>query len=284
MASMRVPFFHYTSLDNLPRILIDSRLKSRSELNRNLTLFNDVSIDSRQLTRGKLGLMKFIPLFAGFYTIYNNEELSDCLNKKHSYTLVQNKTFYGSLNQTLQFNLGKDYEKIIILMVNNELVYKFADQGKARFFSDIAIREESEETTISNRLDLENCLKENIDGPFISGEIDVLDDGKVSIGCMSDIEAIIVDNERIKARVLEVIAKHGRTSPLVLVQALPRNPKSRKVLLQQVSRNQTSCYYTGPTEEQKAFANYVENLKQNELTGEKYREKIAEWQREHRKS
>lgn len=277
MASMRVPFFHYTSLDNLPRILIDSRLKSRSELNRNQTSFKDVSIDSKQLTRGKLGLLGFIPLFAGFYTIYTNEELSDYLKRKHNYMSVQNKTFYGSLNKTLQLKLGNNYEKIIILMVSNELVYQYADRGKLRFFRHLAISADNDEMPIRNRLDLESCLKENIDGPFISGEIDVFDDGRVSIRCMSDIEAIIVDNDKIKADVLDLFAKYGRTSPSILVQAHPRNPT------QKVSNNLPSRNY-GPTEEQKAFANYVEDLKQKGITGERYREKIAEWQREHRKN
>jgi hypothetical protein len=170
--------------------------------------------------------------------------------------------------------LGKDYEKIIILMVNNELVYQFADHGRIRFFTDIAIRAESDEVQIKDRSDLENCLKEGTNGSFISGEIDVFDDGKISIGCMCDIEAIIVDNDGIKAKVLDVIAKYNRNAPLVLVQGLPRNPSSyASSSPTEVSRP------TGPTEEQKAFAKYVEDLKRNGTTGEKYREKIIEWQR-----
>jgi hypothetical protein len=37
-----------------------------------------------------------------------------------------------------------------------------------------------------------------------------------------------------------------------------------------------------PSEKQLAFASYVEELKQKGITGESYREKIAQWQREHK--
>ena len=37
-----------------------------------------------------------------------------------------------------------------------------------------------------------------------------------------------------------------------------------------------------PTEKQLAFASYVEDLKQKGITGERYREMIAQWQREHK--
>jgi hypothetical protein len=37
-----------------------------------------------------------------------------------------------------------------------------------------------------------------------------------------------------------------------------------------------------PTEMQSAFARYVEDLKQKGITGERYRDKIAQWRREHK--
>lgn len=267
---MRIPFFHYTSLDNLPSILINARLVSRSDLNKRGAKFNDVSIDPTQPVREELGLLKYIPLFVGFYT-YKNYELKGYLGKEYDYLMVQNKSFYGTLNKTLQTKMGSSYEKIVILLVNNELVYEFADQGKIRFFTDLAVKRESvREIPIRNRLDLENCLKAGIEGSNISGEIDLFDDGQVSIGCMSDIEAIIVDNDRIKTQVIDIISKYNTrgTTPLTLVTKLPRNPAADQALA---------------ADEQKAFAKYVEDLKQNGVTGEKYREKIAEWQREHKK-
>ena len=139
---------------------------------------------------------------------------------------VQNKSFYGTLNKTLQTTMGTMYEHIIILLVNDELVYKFADQGKIRFFTDIAVKDTAIECPINNKVNLLKYLEAGIKRPNISGEIDLLDDGQVSIGCTSDIEAIIVDSNKIKGQVEELLTKYNcakGTTPLTFVSQLPRN-------------------------------------------------------------
>lgn len=225
---MRIPFFHYTCLDNLPNILKNTRLISRNGLRDKDVKFNDISIDPAQPVREELGLLKYIPLFAGFYGLYRGYELNGYLMSNYDDPKVQNKSFYGTLNKTLQMKMGNRYETVIILMVNEELVYMFADQGKVRFFTDIALKDHSFELPIGNCEDLRNCLKALIEDSNISGEIDLLDDGKVSIGYPSDIEAIIVDSDKIRTQVADIITKYGtnRSVPLILVSELPRGPIS----------------------------------------------------------
>lgn len=222
---MRIPFFHYTCLDNLPNILKNDRLISRNGLKSKGVEFNDISIDPAQPTREKLGLLEYIPLFAGFYGLYRSYQLNGYLMFLYDDPKVQNKSFYGTLNKTLQTKMGNSYETIIILLINNELVYRFADQGKVRFFTDIAVKDCSSELPIGNREDLINCLSAQIKGTNISGEIDLLDDGKVSIAYPEDIEVIIADNDGIKTKVIEAITKYGpnRHVPLTLISELPRD-------------------------------------------------------------
>lgn len=270
---MRIPFFHYTSLDNLPNMLINGRLMSREGLEQKGEEFHDVSIDPAQTTRRERGLTKYIPLFAGFHGLYRGYELNGFMSNRYDDPKVMNKTFYGALNKTLQTNMGINYEKIIILLVNNELVFKYADYGKVRFFTDIAIRSTSDEMRVRSRMDLEKCLGEGISGEYVSGEIDLLDDGKASIGCPSDIEAIIVDNNVIRKQVKDIIDAHGNRgeTQAIFVSKLPRNPIP-----------QVKTYRYTPTDRQIAFAKYVEDLKEKGITGKEFREKRDQWLKEHK--
>ena len=222
---MRVPFFHYTCLDSLPSILGDARVVSRHWLARNDREFTELSIDPDQQVRDELELLDYVPLFPGFYTLFRGYELNGYLMKVYDEPKVQNKSFYGSLNKVLQVNMGDKYENVIILLVNDELVYNFADQGKVRFFSDIAIKPDAEESVISNRMDLLSCLKAGTNDSNISGEIDLLDDGKVSIAFPSDIEALIVDNDEVKKQVMTALGTCNTSGnlPQVFVSELPRN-------------------------------------------------------------
>jgi hypothetical protein len=167
----------------------------------------------------------YIPLFPGFYTLCRSYELNGYLMKQYDKPKVQNKSFYGSLNKILQVRMGDKYYSVIILLVNDELIYNFADQGKVRFFSDIAIKPSANEIEIKSRADLLKSLREGIDGSNISGEIDLLDDGKVSIACMSDIEALIVDNNEVKEQVITVLSKCNTLGniPQIFVSELPRD-------------------------------------------------------------
>jgi len=78
---------------------------------------------------------------------------------------------------------------------------------------------------IYNRVDLKEALLRYIDDSNISGEIDLLDDGNVSICCPSDIELIIVDNDKVKQQVASALAACNNRGkiPQVLVSNLPRN-------------------------------------------------------------
>ncbi len=168
--------------------------------------------------------------------------------------------------------MSSDYEKIIILLANNELVLEFADYGKIRFFTDIAMRSNSAEMPVTNRKNLEKCLAEGVQVENISGEIDLLDDRKVSIECTSDIEAIIVDNEKIRRKVIDIVSKYKTAGkmPSVLVSKLPRDPIP-----------QVKPYRKPPTDRQVAFATCIEDLKKQGITGEEFREKRDRWLREH---
>jgi len=219
---MRVPFFHYTCLDSLPSILEDARVVSRYWLAKNGKEFTDISIDPDQPVREKLGLLEYVPLFPGFYTLYRGYELNGYLMQEYDNPKVQNKSFYGSLNKVLQVKMGVKYDNVIILLVNDELVYNFADQGKIRFFSDIAVKPNAQEFAIKNRTDLLNYLRKGINGSNISGEIDLLDDGKVSIAFTSDIEALIVDNDKVKKQVMTTLSTCGKL-PQMFISELPRD-------------------------------------------------------------
>lgn len=224
-SNMRVPFFHYTCLDSLPSIIEDARVVSRYWVTRNDRKFTEISIDPDQRVRGDLELLDYVPLFPGFYTLFRGYELNGYLMKEYDEPKVQNKSFYGSLNKVLQVSMGDKYENVIILLVNDELVYNFADQSKVRFFSDIAIKKAAQESLIVNRTELQNCLINNIDDSNISGEIDLLDDGKVSIAFPSDIEALIVDNEEVERQVITTLGTCSASEnlPKVFVSELPRD-------------------------------------------------------------
>lgn len=219
---MRVPFFHYTCLDNLPSILKDVRVVSRYCLAKDDKEFTDISIDTNQTGREQLGLTKYVPLFPGFHTLYRGYELNGYLMEQYDNPKVQNKSFYGSLNKILQVRMGDKYDNVIILLVDDELVYNFADQGKVRFFSDIAIKPDAYEIEIKSRADLVKSLREDIKGSNISGEIDLLDDGKVSIAFTSDIEALIVDNDKVEKQVMTALSTCGKL-PRMFISELPRD-------------------------------------------------------------
>jgi len=222
---MRVPFFHYTCLDSLPSILEDSRVVSRYWLAKNGKEFTDISIDPNQPVREERELLDYVPLFPGFYTLYRGYELNGYLMQEYDNPKVQNKSFYGSLNKVLQVKMGVKYDNVVILLVDDELVYNFADQGKMRFFSDIAVKPSAQEFTIENRTDLLNYLRKGIKGSNISGEIDLLDDGKISITCTSDIEALIVDNDEVKKQVMTALSTCNTRGklPRIFISELPRN-------------------------------------------------------------
>jgi hypothetical protein len=209
---MRIPFFHYTYLDSLSGIIAEGRIVSRAGMTKSQSQFKDISIDPEQSKREELELLEYIPMFPGFYTRLRGYNFNGFMMRNYDDPKVQNKSFYGSFNKVLRFNRKIKYENVITLLVSDQTIYKFADAGRVRFFSDIAIKRISDEYPIANGKELSNRLSEAISDKDISGEVDLLDDGKTSIAFPSDIEAIIVDNVDVKREVEGILKQSNRTS------------------------------------------------------------------------
>jgi hypothetical protein len=220
---IKIPFFHYTHLESLPSIVADHRIKSRFSLVQKGTKFSEISIDPTQQQREKLGLTNYVPLFPGFYALFRSELLFHYLEKEYDAPKVQNKSFYGTLNKVLQFKQGIKYDCIVILLINDEFIYTLADQGKVRFFSDIAIKGTAIELPVIDRDSLKLCLLSCIEGTNISGEIDLLDEGEGAVP-LTSVDAIIVDNKEVGKQVIKILT----SSP---------NPIKTKIFLMKHPRN-----------------------------------------------
>ena len=220
----KVPVFHYTPLDNFYDIISNGQLHSRTWMKEHGTTFQDISIDPDQPVREEKGLLDYVPLFLGFHALYReDDDLHNHLKNNYDEPKVQNPSFFGALNKTLRERLGASYERIILLLIKWEIIMDFADRGYVRFFTDIAVKPDVEECDCTNSNEFTRNIEENIiDDRNLYGEIDVLDDGEKCICIPSDIEAIIVDNDKIKA---ELTAKAGtilRSIP-IFVRRLPRH-------------------------------------------------------------
>jgi hypothetical protein len=219
-----IPFFHYTTLSSLKDILTEGRILSRDCLTNRGTEFEDISIDHNQTVRQSIGLTKYIPMFAGFYSLYRAYEFNGYLMNNYDNPKIQNVSFYGSLNKVLQQTLGENYQNVIIFMIRDEHIYLKADEGKIRFFSDIAIKEETVELEpIGSKAELQAYLDMFISGQNTKVELDLLDDGNSSITCMNNIEALIVDSEKIEQQVRDIMGNCNKQCQ-VFVNPLPRNP------------------------------------------------------------
>ena len=220
----KVPFFHYTFLDNIDSIISEEQVRSRFCLERLKKSFEDISIDPQQPVRRHKGLDKYIPLFAGFYTLYRGYKLNGYLNRNYDNPKVQNPSFYGSFNETLRHKLGEDYEKVITLLVKERLVYNFADDDKVRLFSNIAVKPDSIEYPVKSQQQLRSKIGECISESNVYCEVDLFDDCKESIKFPSDIEAIIVDNVRVLEETSRKLEDFGprKNELLLCVSQLPR--------------------------------------------------------------
>ena len=223
----RIPFFHYTSLDNLERIINERAIRSRRQLALQGRPFDDISIDPSQSKRKDLGLVDYVPTFAGFYAGFREPAIYDYLRDNYDEPRVHNPSFYGSLNKVLQFSLKQDYEKVVILLIDDALVYDLADHGRIRLFSDIAVKWRSEEIAIANRGELQSQLSDCVNYGNINCEVDLLDNGADCISYPKDIKMIIVDNAEIETKVwnmMDATRIRRRVWPKLLVSRLPRNP------------------------------------------------------------
>lgn len=220
---MKIPFFHYTYLESLTSIVKDKRIESRSHLLKSGKRFSEISIDPSQEHREKLGLTNYVPLFPGFHALYRSYQLYCYLAKEYDQPKVQNKSFYGTLNKVLQFKQGIKYDNVIIFLINDEFVYSLADQGKVRFFSDIAIKDTAVELEVTDSESLKLCLLSCIDGSNISGEVDLLDDGEGAVS-FNNVDAIIVDNKEIGKQIIAILGSCVKDiETKIFVMPLPRN-------------------------------------------------------------
>jgi hypothetical protein len=169
--------------------------------------FNEISIDPEQEGRSELKLTNYIPLYVGYYRRYCRGEINDYLCHNYDDPVIYNGSFYGSLNKTLRTNLGDDYENIILLLIHNDRIRYHADNDLVRLFNNIAIKSDTIELICNSYDDFNDKVLEcKADGERVYCELDILDNNQ-AIRIPDDIEAIIVDNERIKNKIISKISR-----------------------------------------------------------------------------
>jgi len=219
----KVPVFHYTTLDNFYDIISNGQLHSRTWMKEHGTTFQDISIDPDQPVREEKGLLDYVPLFLGFHARYREDyNLHKYLENNYDDPKVQNPSFFGSLNKVLRVKLGKSYERVILLLINWDIITEFADKGYVRFFTDIAVKPDVFECDCNDCEEFLTSIENNIvNGRDIYSEIDVYDDGERCISIPDDIEVIIVDNENIKKELTSNVGNQLVTIP-IFVRRLPQ--------------------------------------------------------------
>ncbi|QQG48409.1 MAG: hypothetical protein HY247_06600 [archaeon] len=186
------------------------------------TTFKDVSIDLRQPKRSSLGLTNYLPTFAGFYSHQRGTGLDIYLQSNYDDPRVQNPSFYGSLHKVLRRR--SYYREIVILLIREDLVLKFADARRLLLFTDIAVKEHANRIETLNGSDLLSTLRNQVRHGSLYCEVDLLDDDEGWVGFPQDIEAIVVDNESVAALVGQKLALSGiseEDSPPTFVSRLP---------------------------------------------------------------
>jgi len=160
---LRIPYFHYTSLNNLFKLFRSGQLNSRAWLIDNSPDFEDISIDPDQITRSELGLLDFVPIFPGYIKKYYREpQLHRYLQEFYDEPIVYNRSFYGALNKTLREEQGDNYEEVILLLLNHRKIIDYAEEGYVRYFTNIAIKGESDEMECNSVDDLMSIRCPNI--------------------------------------------------------------------------------------------------------------------------
>ena len=107
-------------------------------------------------------------------------------------------------------------------MIKWETIIDFADRGYVRFFTDIAVKPDVEECDCTDSIEFTRNIENNIiNDRDLKSEIDVLDDGERCICIPFDIEAIIVDNDKIKEELTAEAGTILRSIP-IFVRRLPR--------------------------------------------------------------
>jgi len=225
----RMPYFHYTAIDNLVEMFRSKHLRSRGWLLANARDFEDISIDPEQTRRAELELIDYVPLFPGYFQKYYREaELDEYLRRNYDEPRVYNRSFYGSLNLTLREELGEEYEQTSLLLLNHDKIMEYVKAGDIRFFTKIAIKPDAEEYECDDSEDLMNHLERCLGGNgHLYCELDVLDNGRECFEIPEDIERIIVDNEGMRVYLIEELSNFMTEEEIgninIIVAPLPRN-------------------------------------------------------------
>lgn len=225
----KFPIFHYTHFDSLLKIFEIGQLHSRDWLIQNDHNFNEISIDPDQTTRGLMGLTNYVPMFVGYYKRFERGEIDAHLRENYDDPIIYNGSYYGSLNKNLQHNLGQNYERIILLLIHSSKIIELVNGKKGKLFSDIAIKGVSEELSYESYEDLNNKILECvINNGRVYCEIDFIDDNINSISIPDNLEAMVVDNEKIKTELItrlnEIIGVDAVQKLNIFIDPLPRDP------------------------------------------------------------
>lgn len=214
----KVPFFHYTHINNLMKIIKTGQLRSRGVLNKAGSTYQDISIDPEQRVRTSMGLDEYIPLFVGYYSHKRSRSLWKYLRNNYEKPKIQNKRFYGSLHKTLKEKMDADYPNISILLVKFSKLCSSADSDELKYFNDLAIKNETNELHCHCKSDLlsniKQCITTNPRGKYeIVSEVDVLDTPSNYLIFPQDFEAIILNDEtRVKKVIHEIKQIHGENT------------------------------------------------------------------------
>ena len=215
----KIPFFHYTHLKTISKLLSDGGLMSRDCIKARGGTFRDIAVEVGESKRAHRNLTRSIPMFPGFYSRDRSLQLNMHMWEHYEEPPFSNSSYFGSLNRTLRERMGKEYQNVVSLLLKPQVVRRWADAGRARFFDQIAIKPESREHPAKTAAELEKRILDHIDGYHTYSEVDVLDDCKGTIAFPGDIEVIVVDNADVKKNVL---ARLGNDRTTVLVSPLPR--------------------------------------------------------------
>ena len=218
----KVPFFHYTHLDNIDSMIAQRAVRSRAFLKSISARFRDVSIDRRQQKRRSLGLTNHLPTFAGFYSYKRGTELELYLQYHYDDPPVQNPSFYGCLMRPLRWK--SYYRDLVILMISEELVLRYADEGRVILYNGTAIKDGSDRIEFSGRAGFMNVLMGRIRWGNLYCEVDLMDDGESCVAFPDDIEAMIVDNQSVASVLGLKLALGGISNseaPPIFVSELP---------------------------------------------------------------
>lgn len=226
---VKIPFFHYTYLDNLIEIFRDGNLRSRAGLSVQELDYEDISIDPEQNIRKQMGLLEYVPIFPGYFKkYYRQDELDAYLRENYDDPRVYNRSFYGSLNKTLRAKLEEFYEKIVLLLLNHDKIIRYAEEGNVRFFDTIAIKGLADEFVCDCENDLlsnlTDCMGEN---GHLYCEIDIQDEGSGCLLMPEELEMVIVDNYKIRESLLDELKKFMTKEDVnelnIIVAPLPRD-------------------------------------------------------------